>query len=864
MQARRSLVWVVVVVFVALVVWWFGGDGETPAGAPDRSAAARDASVEESAAPFALENTSAALAGARTSVVDEQPLAPTNTNADAGRALLTGTVVDANGAPQEGARITLASPNVWAAGAVVPGLVGERGYFGFETRTDASGRFAFDVVVPTTKRQRLAVEPHRHLERLDIYFGGGKPQDPEVLAAGERDLGELRVETRGALVGRVVDAAGSPLADVEISTQLSGTSGNSHPTRSDRAGGFVLGSLAAGQHELTAKLPGYALLRAGPFEVAVERDVDVGTLALTTATTIAGHVVDESGAPVADARINGRSTSEFVPTETTSAHDGSFTLALFVDEPHSVTVRAKGFEPWGDEFAGTSVFANGTSDARIVLKQRSKTRFVVLDAATRAPIERFAFAILEGEGSGSGVGFSGGTPRLPAVAERPGGVCEAFARQHVDAIVVLADTHIAYEGDVVHDVEGVPTQTILLQAAKRITGRVLRDGEPLPGAAVTLTPGFMVSRSTPDATRDSAATWEFTAHPRHPVDTATTDSDGRFAIVARSEGQARLEADVGEGRSLVRVPVQITQREDVDLGDLHATASGSIAGQLVVPSGFDPAGLWVTLGRGADAQTEVVDAAGRFTFANLHPGTHFVQVAARGAEFAGTERIAVLVEAGVVAELVIDASGAGSTEVEIEFALTGFDATGLEVYLAPVEHGRTGANLGRVDADGRARGTVPALGEVYATLWANSGSISFADQPFVLAANAQVSVRLERAFGSVEVFLPQDLELPEAALFELTLSTRADAPSKNRIHHEWTQRGESPSLPNGVRAIDGGVAFDAEEGTYDVRWRLCSADAALEFIRQPDGTLFHGRPALHEHVGEVVVRAGERAVVRLQ
>jgi hypothetical protein len=360
-------------------------------------------------------------------------------------------------------------------------------------------------------------------------------------------------------------------------------------------------------------------------------------------------------------------------------------------------------------------------------------------------------------------------------------------------------------------------------------------------------------------------TWEFSVHPRHPVDTATTDSDGRFAIVARSEGQARLEADVGEGRSLVRVPVQITQREDVDLGDLHVTASGSIAGRLVVPSGFDPAGLWVTLGRFPDARTEIVAADGRFTFANVHPGTHFVQVAARGAEFAGTERIAVLVEAGVVAELVIDASGAGSTELEIEFVISGIDATGLEVYLSPVGHGRQGAPLGRVDADGRARGTVPALGEVYAILWTGwSGSISFDDQPFVLAPNARVSVRLERAFGTVEITLPQDLELPEAALFELTLSTRADEARKNRIHHEWTQRGESPSLPNGVRAIDGGIAFDVEEGTYDVTWTVSSADAALEFLPNPNGSFSHRRPTLHERRGEVVVRAGEHAVVRLQ
>lgn len=865
MQARRSLVWIVVVSAVALVLWLVldeepapplegGADVRIEVVAADKSASAP---IDEIAPPEGV-GERAALVAEPAAVVPAESASTASATC-----IVFGTVVDTNGAPQVDARVTLASPNVWAAGALVPGLAGERGYFGFETRTDASGRFAFDVVVPTTGRQRLAVEPHRHLERLDIYFGGRMPQDPEVLAAGEHDVGELRVDARGALIGRVVDAAGAPLADVEISTQLSGTTSTSHPPRTDRAGGFVLGFLAAGHHELSAKLPGYALLRAGSFEVALGRDVDVGTLSLTAATTIAGHVVDENGAPVANATVRGRSSTGMIGTETKSADDGSFTLALFEDEPHAVEVRAKGFEPWGDEYDNTSVFANGARDAQIVLKARTKTRFVVLDAMTRAPIERYAFALLEGEGSGSTFGYVGGSPRYSADESRPGGVCEVFARQHLDSIAILADTHLAYRGDVEHDVAGVPTQTILLQAAKRVTGRVLRDGEPLANATVTLTPGFMVGfRPTGAATEEAA---EFGALPSAAVGTATTDADGRFAIVARATGQARLAADVGEGRSLVRVPLHISHLEDLDLGDLHATESGSIAGRLLVPSGFDPAGLWVTLGRGLDARTEIVDAEGRFTFANVHPATHFVQVAARGAEFAGTERIAVLVEAGVVAELVIDASGAGSTELEIEFVISGIDATGLEVYLSPVGHGRQGAPLGRVDADGRARGTVPALGEVYAILWTGwSGSISFDDQPFVLAPNARVSVRLERAFGTVEITLPQDLELPEAALFELTLSTRADEARKNRIHHEWTQRGESPSLPNGVRAIDGGIAFDVEEGTYDVTWTVSSADAALEFLPNPNGSFSHRRPTLHERRGEVVVRAGEHAVVRLQ
>jgi protocatechuate 3,4-dioxygenase beta subunit len=866
----RKVLPALLAVVVAFVVWLVLDEAEPPSPSASRMELERHPPRDvDHAAHAAVAHPESV--GERAAIVADGavPATASETASAPATCIVFGSVVDTNGAPQVDMRVVLSSQTKWAEGVDVPAVADAPGRFGFETQTDASGRFAFDVVVPTTFEQHLSVEPHRHVERPVVEFGPNSPQRRKALAAGEHDVGMLRVGVRGALVGRVVDTSGAPLAGVAIDAQSSGHE-RTGSTTSNATGAFVLGHLTAGHHEVLLKLLGYAALPAGSFEVGLERDLDIGTLVLEPATTITGRVRDVHGAPIAGARVRWRSTTNWITTTTNTAVDGSFTLALFEDEPHPVDVRAKGFEPWGSiDYDSTSVFESGARDVEIVLTPRTLTRFVVLDAATRAPVESYAIAIGEGDGIGSGR-YGIDRPRYSPVEARPGGVSEVFARPLLDAVAILSESHRAFQDTVQHDVEGVPQQTILLHAANRVTGRVWRDGEPLASANVTLTPGSMFG-SSPSADLSEAARAvqaaidaEFLAMPSDPVETATTDADGRFSMTARTGGEARLHVDVGDGWSLVRCPIAVPYRSDVDLGDLHATRSGSIAGRLIAPSGVDPLGLWAVRGRGDDSRTVSVDGEGRFTFDNVQPGWHLVSIAKRGTEFTGTEFVGVLVEPGRATEVLIDASDAGSTELEIEFVLTGIDATGLEVYVWPIANGRQGGPLGRIGADGSVRGTAPALGDAYASVMTHSGRISFDDQPFVLAANARVSVRLERAFGSVEMALPQNLELPEAALFEVFLTPRADAPHASRSRFEWTQRGESTSLPNGVRSIDGGIAFDAEEGTYDVRWRLCSADASLEFIRQPDGTVLHGRPALHERFGEVVVRAGERAVVRLE
>lgn len=76
---------------------------------------------------------------------------------------------------------------------------------------------------------------------------------PLVLLAG---LGPVR--DAGAVVGRVTDVAGNPLAEATV--EMEGTAGDAlrWSTRTSETGGFQFGGLPAGSYRVTAARSGYA------------------------------------------------------------------------------------------------------------------------------------------------------------------------------------------------------------------------------------------------------------------------------------------------------------------------------------------------------------------------------------------------------------------------------------------------------------------------------------------------------------------------------------------------------------------------------------------------------------------------------
>ncbi len=120
-------------------------------------------------------------------------------------------------------------------------------------------------------------------------------------------------------------------------------------------------------------------LLAGPYDSS--EDVEVEDVELPAAEKISGRVTDESGKPVAGAKVRFTSGSFFEEddvqryAETTTGPDGAFTVANAPGKSGSLVVRAPGFAP-------SSQFSmQRAAVERVTLKSGGTVTGTLLDSA---------------------------------------------------------------------------------------------------------------------------------------------------------------------------------------------------------------------------------------------------------------------------------------------------------------------------------------------------------------------------------------------------------------------------------------------------------------------------------------------------
>jgi len=182
-----------------------------------------------------------------------------------------GIVVDAKGKPL---------PGIWVVGDDT------------EVITDAGGRFAL-VLREGSHRltARRAQDSPGTWPRLDVE---GSAHDLRIV------LGEA-----GSITGRVL-LDGAPVSDYAIAIvppndrDLSPPAGRSLHTTNGR---FTLDDLPVGSWRVAVAAPGSDVVLTDVKEIASNKAVDVGDIALTRGRRITGHVRDAAGAPIAGARV---------------------------------------------------------------------------------------------------------------------------------------------------------------------------------------------------------------------------------------------------------------------------------------------------------------------------------------------------------------------------------------------------------------------------------------------------------------------------------------------------------------------------------------------------------------------------------
>ncbi len=584
MKLNVKLVGLAMAMFLGCLIWIIGGAGWSQEGGdPHEFSASTLATMETKT------NTPPEPSEELDGLADRESRRSVSTKVvtpkiEQGPCVVIGTVLDTSGAPVVGAQVQLGAYQGWADGAEAIRLEASYDLRGFAIETDQVGRFRFAVPVPTAVGVRLTVNPEGFLDSYTVNFNPASRGGQPILQAGVRDLGEILLATTGSVSGMVLDEQGRPVEGVKmgLGPTSSQTYGRDVFTRKD--GSYVIDHAPVGTYGIRANSKAHLYQYRRPITVEAGQGTRGIDFVLVAAPTIEGRIVNMVGSPVEGARVVGKRAD---PTagrscRTTTGQDGRFILNLMSKGPHTISVNAQGFEPWGGVGQVSAPFDPDTRDLQIVLKGIALTRFLVLDDVTGQPIEHFGMKVHLGYGSKAKSGrFI--ERRAPHDSEYPGGVATATCREDLDIFVIGAKGYHQVSGDVQYDKPGVAFQTVRLRAKK--PRKPKKKGNSVIAGRVLVPPGI-----DPGGLKVYLGDW------RKGV-TATTMSDGSFQFRELRRGSHRLTLEGRPGllASLKSEKVKLKKDETLDVVlDARQQAMCNVSLTLHVP-GVDISGAQVAL-----------------------------------------------------------------------------------------------------------------------------------------------------------------------------------------------------------------------------------------------------------------------------
>ncbi|MFO1076385.1 MAG: carboxypeptidase-like regulatory domain-containing protein [Planctomycetota bacterium] len=400
------------------------------------------------------------------------------------------------------------------------------------------GRFAFAIAADRAARLEL-VDDQRLFEREPGWVRG---------AEGDRDLGDLAVLSGAAISGIVQDAAGRPMADVNVATNFGelglGFGIGKSASTTDAEGRFRIARLRAGKYTLrTASAKFLPTTQV----VEVEKGQQLADVVLVVAVgkAIAGQVVDDLGRPVAGIKVGAKrnETRPGIEVERFSNDEaavtdanGFFTLSGIDGESASVRARGTGYAtaiaanvPVGssnlvlrvDRLAaveGVLVSADGRPIAGSKVRARAQHRGAAFDLGIEGlSTDRGGSAVTAADGSFHVDNVTPGTVDLEASGDGHLPVLSkgiaVLAAQTVKGVRLVAERGAAVQVTV-FDVDGKP-----LANAKVAVGRPNADSGSGNGGFVTRS--RRVEADGPDV--------QFFGDDR-PIATGTTDKDGKALL----------------------------------------------------------------------------------------------------------------------------------------------------------------------------------------------------------------------------------------------------------------------------------------------------------------------------------------------
>lgn len=316
------------------------------------------------------------------------------------------------------------------------------------------------------------------------------------------EVGDLVFPATGTILGRVTGAQGEPLSQAwlmvgtlsptpNIADSLGGTWLPPATVRADSNGDYRITGLPPGEWNVEASADGVlepvvkvALVPSG---VTVRED-----FVLMRGPDVAGHVVDNAGAPIAGVNIGGFAPGTWnrTSTEAVTGSDGAFRVTrprrsvlapMFGRNIPSDVESEIEIHIIDPEYNGASVRARwGDQDVRLTVVRRGRIALRVLEDATGLPIIRYGYRI----GSGGGIG------QWHEVAAEDGAADIALPdgdRQQF--LTVIPDREYESQGPiavVIQDAMATPVE-VRVRRARRVRSFVVDpNDEPISNAAVAV------------------------------------------------------------------------------------------------------------------------------------------------------------------------------------------------------------------------------------------------------------------------------------------------------------------------------------------------------------------------------------------
>ncbi len=528
---------------------------------------------------------------------------------------VAGKVIDEAGAAIARASVRIA-PGLWSFGMDL----------GEAITTDDAGRFTL-AALPAGSHVLTATDGHH------------APARSAPITVADRAVSGITITMKAGarIAGRVIDADKRPVAFATVRVAGKGADAwqtTARQASTDKDGAFELDGLARTTLQARAESD-TAASKVAVLELADKAELTGVELVLDVTGQIAGTVVDDKGAPVAEVTVNAfpdlfggnRGDGLALAGMSSASTDGAggFVIRGLPDGAYKLWAArsSSSDQEWGQQ--GTAA-TTGDTGVKIVLAAPGELKGTIkLDGDTAPP----AIASVQ----------IGSKPPTPA----QGGVFVARDLTPGTYDVAFRGPQFAEtikRGIVIKPGATTDMGTVTVVRGRRLAGKIVDNtGAAVAGAKIRV--GTMLFTSE----GNEAQMEEFES--QGGIRVAVSDQDGRFTIVGvpRQETTA-MAAHPERGRSLgTSVPAGT---DDVGPVTLTLRGYGSVTGKVTLkgkPLGNATVG-WSSKGGGASAAFGQTADDGTFTFARVPEGTTVIQAMQTGMMTMKTTAVTVEVTAG--------------------------------------------------------------------------------------------------------------------------------------------------------------------------------------------------------------------------